>query len=114
MAGVPYDGFATKEQGKGKWWDGLDPQQLYTGATMPLPKGITTIKEALAWHNQNDRKWNEEPPPGNPEFTKRWFQRCQDLLDKYKPDLLYFDNTELPLGQAGLDIAAHFYNANID
>ena len=30
-----------------------------------------------------------------------------------QPDLLYFDNTELPLGQAGLDIAAHFYNSSV-
>jgi len=34
------------------------------------------------------------------------------LVDKYQPDLLYFDDEELPLGQAGLDIAAHYYNAN--
>ena len=27
--------------------------------------------------------------------------------------MLYFDNTELPLGQTGLDIAAHFYNSSI-
>ena len=27
--GVPYDGNLTMEEGKGKWWDGLDPQQLY-------------------------------------------------------------------------------------
>ena len=29
LAGVPYDGKLTKEDGKGKWWDGLDPQDLY-------------------------------------------------------------------------------------
>ena len=57
--------------------------------------------------------WNEKPPPNNPGFVERWFLRCQELVDKYEPDLLYFDNTELPLGQAGLDIAAHFYNANM-
>jgi alpha-L-fucosidase len=113
MAGIRYDGFTTKERGKGKWWDGLDPQALYNGAIMPLPQGLTTIKEANDWHNQHDRRWTEEPPPGHPEFVNRWFLRCQDLLDKYEPDLLYFDNTELPLGQAGLDIAAHFYNANM-
>jgi alpha-L-fucosidase len=27
--GVLYDGVLTREGGKGKWWDGLDPQQLY-------------------------------------------------------------------------------------
>ncbi len=50
------------------------------------------------WHNSHDRKWNEEPPPNNPAFADSWFLRCQDLVDKYQPDLLYFDNTELPLG----------------
>jgi len=29
MAGVPYDGKLTRAQGKGQWWDGLDPQDLY-------------------------------------------------------------------------------------
>jgi alpha-L-fucosidase len=113
LAGVPYDGFTTKDQGKGKWWDGLDPQELYTGASMAMPKGISTIKEAQAWHDQHDRKWTEEPPTNNPAFVNKWFLRCQELVDKYQPDLLYFDNTELPLGQAGLDIAAHFYNSNM-
>jgi alpha-L-fucosidase len=113
MAGIPYDGFLTKEQGKGKWWDGLDPQHLYNGAIMPMPKGLTTIKAANDFHAQNDRKWDEAQPPHNPEFVERWFLRCQELIDKYQPDLLYFDNTELPLGQAGLDIAAHYYNSNM-
>jgi alpha-L-fucosidase len=113
LAGVPYDGYLTKERGAGKWWDGLDPQDLYCGAVMPLPKGFTTIKQADDWHATHDRLWSEEPPAANPEFVKRWFLRCQDLVDKYQPDLLYFDDTELPLGQAGLDIAAHFYNSNI-
>ena len=113
MAGVPYDGWLTKEQGKGKWWEGLDPQHLYTGATMPLPKGIDSIKAANEWHKEHDAKWDEAPPAHNPEFVNRWFLRCQELVDKYRPDLLYFDNHELPLGQAGLDIAAHYYNTNL-
>ncbi len=113
MAGIPYDGFLTKADGRGKWWDGLDPQHLYNGAIMPMPKGLTTIKAANDFHAANDRKWDEAPPPHNPEFVDRWFLRCQDLIDKYQPDLLYFDNTELPLGQAGLDIAAHYYNSNM-
>jgi len=29
LAGVPYDGNITKADGNGKWWDGLDPQELY-------------------------------------------------------------------------------------
>ncbi len=112
-AGVPYDGWLTKQQGKGKWWNGLDPQELYVGPSMVLPKGITTIKEARDWHAANDGKWHEDAPPQHPEFVESWFLRCQELVDKYKPDLLYFDDTELPLGQAGLDIAAHYYNSNM-
>src|SRR5262249_25826079 len=72
-----------------------------------------TMADERAWHDQHDRKWTEEAPPENREFVEKWFLRCQDLVDKYQPDLVYFDNTELPLGQAGLDIAAHYYNSNI-
>lgn len=28
-AGIPYDGNLTKADGKGKWWDGYDPADLY-------------------------------------------------------------------------------------
>ena len=113
MAGIPYDGFTSKDSGKDKWWEGLDPQELYNGPIMVMPKGIATIGEAQQWHEQHDRKWTEAPPAGNPHFVETWFLRCQELMDKYNPDLVYFDNTELPLGQAGLDIAAHYYNASI-
>ena len=113
-AGVRYDAFRLrKEDGQGKWWEGLDPQALYNGPILVMPDGVTTIAAANRWHQRNDGGWNENPPPNNPEFVARWFARCQELIDKYDPDLLYFDNTGLPLGQAGLDIAAHFYNGNI-
>lgn len=103
----------TKEDGRGKWWEGLDPQELYNGRNIVMPDGITTIAAANAWHNANDRVWNEHAPAQNPDFTAKWFLRCQDLVDKYHPDVIYFDNTGLPLEQAGLDIAAHYYNASL-
>src|SRR5688572_28961291 len=103
--GVRYDAARlTKADGKGKWWEGLDPQELYTGRNMVVPDGITSIPAMKAWHEKNDRVWTESPPPNNPAFTEKWFLRCQDLIDQYQPDVVYFDNTELPLGQAGLDI----------
>jgi alpha-L-fucosidase len=71
------------------------------------------MKAAQAWHDAHDLPWTEAPPPDDPHFVNEWFFRLQDLIAKYDPDFLYLDNTELPLGQAGLDIAAHFYNANI-
>jgi alpha-L-fucosidase len=113
LAGKRYDGFLTKEDGKGKWWEGLDPQELYTGPSIVVPDGITSIKEAAAWHQKHDGEWLETPPPNNPHFAETWLLRCNDLVDKYHPDLMYFDDTELPLGQAGLDAAAHFYNGNM-
>ncbi len=113
-AGVRYDAFhLQKEDGKGKWWEGLDPQALYCGPIIVMPDGITTLAEANQWHQRIEDIGNESPPPKNPEFTARWYARCQELVDKYDPDLLYFDNGPLPLGQTGLDIVAHFYNGNI-
>ncbi len=112
--GQRYDAFRrTKADGQGQWWQGLDPQDLYTGRNMVIPDGIDGAKAAQAWHDQNDGAWIETPPPNNPAFVRNWLLRQNDLVDRYKPDLVYFDNYTLPLGQAGLDAAAHFYNGAI-
>jgi alpha-L-fucosidase len=114
LAGVRYDGFTLrKADGRGKWWEGLDPQELYAGPNMVIPDGISGVRAVADWHEAHDRVWTEEPPANNPQFVEKWFLRCQDLVDKYQPDVVYFDNTGLPLGQAGLDIVAHYYNANL-
>jgi alpha-L-fucosidase len=114
LAGKRYDAFTlTKADGRGKWWEGLDPQELYAGRNMVAPDGITSVAEMNRWHEAHDRKWDENPPAMNPAFVEKWFLRCKDLIDRYDPDVLYFDNTGLPLGQAGLDIAAHFYNQSV-
>ena len=114
LAGVRYDAWnLSKADGKGKWWEGYDPQELYTGRNIILPDGYTSIAQANGWHKTHDAVWHEEIPPNNPALAENWFLRCQDLLDTYKPDLLYFDDTELPFEQYGLAIAAHFYNSSI-
>ncbi|KQN07098.1 alpha-L-fucosidase [Sphingobium sp. Leaf26] len=113
LAGRRYDAFRLRAgQGRGKWWDGLDPQQLYTGRMMPMPDGIRTIAEANEWHEGTDRLWNEGIP-ADPAFARNWFLRCRDLIDTYRPDMIYFDNFDLPLEQYGLDITAHFYNQSM-
>ena len=112
MAGVRYDAFE-ETRGGGKTWNGLDPRELYVGPSLVIPDGIRSVSAMNAWHERNDRVWDENPPCDDPEFTNTWFLRCKDLLDTYEPDMLYFDNTELPLGQTGLDITAHFYNSNM-
>jgi alpha-L-fucosidase len=114
LAGVRYDAYTlTKADGKGKWWEGFDPQELYTGRNLVMPDGTTTIKDANAFHAAKDGHWHEEYPVEAPAFADNWFLRTQDLVDTYKPDLLYFDDSELPLGVRGLEIAAHYYNASI-
>jgi alpha-L-fucosidase len=113
-AGQRFDAWKlTKYDGKGKWWEGLDPQELYAGAVMPMPDGVAGIKAANDFHEAHDRVWNETPPLANPAFIRQWYLRCKDLIDSYRPDLVYFDNFDLPLGQAGLDITAHYYNSSI-
>ncbi|MGF7140191.1 alpha-L-fucosidase [Roseimarinus sediminis] len=113
IAGVRYDAYQlTKEDGKGKWWEGLDPQELYTGPNMVVPDSITSIDEMKKWHDDNDGQWLEIAPKNNPAYTENWYLRAKDLVDQYQPDMVYFDNYGIPMEQAGLDVVAHYYNAS--
>ena len=114
LAGVPYDAATlTKADGKGKWWEGLDPQNLYGGLRLPVPATATDRASAADWHRKIDGEWFEKIPPLDRGYSDKWFFRAQDLVDKYQPDLFYFDDTGIPFGRTGLDFVAHFYNANI-
>lgn len=110
LKGVPYDGNMTKEDGKGKWWEGYDPKELYR-QNHPLSKGSEDVKSLWAqwdWHNGASIPTQE--------YIDNFYQRTVDMIDTYQPDLLYFDDTTLPLwpiSNVGLDIAAHFYNSNV-
>lgn len=104
LAGVPYDGTLTRAQGKGQWWDGLDPQDLYAQAHTP--------GRDLVWD------WDASKGSSIPDraYCEKFHDRVVDLVDKYDPDLVYFDDTALPLypvSDVGLRVAAHYYNANI-
>ena len=85
---VPYDGAQTREDGKGKWWEGLDPQKLYG-------KPGSELRDYTAQEKYD------------------YFLRVKDLIDNYKPDLLYFDEGRLPRQEAGANIAAHYFNSSI-
>jgi alpha-L-fucosidase len=48
-------------------------------------------------------------------YCDKFYNRTADLIKKYHPDLIYFDDTALPLwpiSDAGLKLAADFYNTN--
>jgi len=114
VRGHRYDAYwLRKQHGRGKFWEGLDPQELYTGAYRDFvpPDGITTNAAMAAWHGSRDGQWIETPPPLNPGFVRNWLLRQNQMVDDYKPDLVYFDDTGLPLGQAGLKATAHYYNS---
>ena len=48
----------------------------------------------------------------HPGFGAEYEARHIDLLDRYHPDLLYFDGG-LPYNEHGLNVAAHFLNQNL-
>lgn len=112
LKGQRYDAARlTKMDGAGTAWEGLDPRLLYTAPIMPMPDGIDSIEAANVWHEANDRIWTEASPAQNPAFVAQWRARAMDMIDRYRPDLFYFDNSEdLPFEQAGLDVLAHYYN----
>ena len=115
LKGVRYDAARlTRADGVGTWWEGLDPQELYTGPTFAPPQGIDTIAEMNAWHDARDGQWIEEAPAQNPAFVRSWVARQRDLITKYRPDMVYFDNYGLPLGRHGLEAAAEYYNASLE
>jgi alpha-L-fucosidase len=102
LAGVPYDGKLTKAEGKGTWWEGLDPQELYAQNHAP----------SVGW-NWN---WESETSWPSQAYCEKFYNRTIDLINKFNPDLIYFDDTALPLYPAsdvGLKIAAHYYNHNM-
>jgi alpha-L-fucosidase len=109
-AGVPYDGKLTEADGKGKWWEGLDPQDLYAQDHKPAPNFGNAHAIHARWH------WSGGITPPDQAYCEKFYNRTMDLINKYQPELLYFDDTALPLwpsSDAGLKIAAHFYNTNL-
>lgn len=115
--GERYDAFRlTKADGKGKWWDGLDPQELYTGRYAVMPDGIDSLEAMNQWHDAHDGQWIETPPPGpmGAHFVQKWLLRQTDLVEKYRPDMVYMDDHGLPFGPVGLEAVADYYNRSID
>ena len=108
--GKTYDGRLTKEDGKGKWWEGLDPQQLYA-QNHPLSEGSWADRMI---HNQWG--WDNGAALPTVAYATDFYNRTLDAINRYHPDLIYFDTTVLPfypVSDAGMKIAAHFYNHNM-
>lgn len=90
LKGVPYDGSLTLADGAGKWWEGYDPQQLYCAPYKPGDKET-------------------------PAYIQNWVNRTKEVINKYHPDVLYFDDQHTRFerfGKPGMEVLSHFYNAN--
>jgi len=106
LAGVPYDGKLTKADGKGQWWDGLDPQELYEQNHKP--------GKAL-FHDFDAARGTSMPDAA---YMEKFFKRTKQLWDDYHPDQIYFDDAVLPFhsiaSEVPLNLAAHFYNSRLN
>jgi alpha-L-fucosidase len=96
--GVPYDALQTIRDGKGKWWEGMDPVDLYG----PI-------------HNNRD--------PLLSPFANQFMWRVDDAVSKYHPDVIYFDEAagdtlmdlgvKMGLGFLAPPLVANFYNKSL-
>lgn len=109
--GVSYDGRLTKADGRGKWWEGLDPQELYA-QQHPLSR-------SSEGDDDTQRQWRWDVGSGvsipTKDYCENFRLRTMELIDHYNPDIVYFDDTVLPLwpiSNVGLEIVAQYYNQN--
>jgi len=96
--GVPYDALQTVLDGKGKWWEGMDPVDLYG------PK-----------HDIND--------PLHSPYANQFMWRVNDAITKYHPDMIYFDEhagnslvdlgVNMGLGFLAPPLVANYYNQSL-
>ena len=107
------DGLATNEDGTYKyWWHGLDPQELYA----------QNHNHSSNWSDwgtiHNQWGWGNGVCPPSVPYMQKFQNRVLQCINKYNPDMLYFDDTVLPFygastntnDQYSLNILSHFYN----
>ena len=105
-----YDANMTKEDGKGKWWEGYDPQDLYAQRHTPSRgwEDTGTIHSQWTWGNGASQP--------SEEYKMKFQNRVLQCVNAYHPAMLYFDDTVLPFygcdESVGLNILAHSYNTD--
>jgi len=104
--GVPYDALQTILDGKGKWWEGMDPVDLY-GPPHTIARG----------------QRNPDNDPLHSPFANQFMWRVDDAITKYHPDIIYFDEhagdsqtdlgVNMGLGFLAPQLAANYYNKSL-
>ena len=89
--GIPYDGHLTLADGKGKWWEGLDPRELY-GIDL---REYRTVKDAAysPWSPPTPGIFTNHLPYAK-WYATQWALRMMDVVDQYSPDFIYTDGTD--------------------
>ena len=108
-AGEYYDGKLTKADGKGKWWEGYDPQNLYAQNHPMSDRSWANNRVHWQW------AWGNGATLPSKEYVTNFYDRTLDAINRYQPDLIYFDVNVTPfykISYCGLKIASHFYNKN--
>jgi alpha-L-fucosidase len=98
----PFDALLTKADGKGKWWDGMDPVDLYG----PKHSGDCSNQSC-----------------NNSAYGTQFMYRVDDAINKYRPDVVYFDDhagdsqtdlgIKMGLGAIAPIIVANYYNKSL-
>jgi len=98
----PYDALQTILDGKGKWWQGMDPVDLY---------GYRHTTDC------GSQACNNSP------YGTQFMYRVDDAIDKYHPDVVYFDDhagdsqvdlgVHMGLGAIAPKILANYYNKSL-
>ncbi|MBN2806587.1 MAG: alpha-L-fucosidase [Prolixibacteraceae bacterium] len=97
--GMPYDALQTIADGKGLWWEGMDPVDLYG-----------TV------HDSKD--------PLLSPYANQFMWRVDDAITKYQPDMIYFDEAagdslvdlgvNMGLGFLAPTLVANYYNKSLN
>ena len=106
-----YDGNLTKEDGKGTWWEGYDPQELYA----------QRHTHSAGWESSGtifgQWDWNNGASLPDETYMKKFLNRTLQCINDYHPSIIYFDDTVLPFygcdDQVGLNILKHYYNKSV-
>lgn len=120
LAGVPYDGNLTAADGKGQWWEGLDPKDLYGIPLRGYPEYepihlIAHGREGIFYHHTDYAR----------KYATKWALRIMDVVDRYDPDFIYTDgNSTQPFSgkrsgsgykcDAAQRVVAHFFNRTVE
>ena len=88
------------------WYPTLDPNTDASNPAYADLYGPPAPRSAFGGSNRIP-----DPMP-DAAFSQRWFTRAKEVVDKYQPDLVWFDNKLFILEQQVLrDFLAHYYNS---